>query len=180
MPAVSTTASADRSEFTSRPPVPWRCAPGSVGPTGVQGPSRLRAGRSPGVREADPSGVPQAALWVSEPGLWDLDVDRAGADGRAGDDVDDDSAGRWATVQVGRFARPFLDVAAELRCSWHHQRMRQQSTRGLDPVEMRVPRDATARSSWCWSRSVIATSMGWDLRSSRCARGGRRPGSASR
>ena len=28
-------------------------------------------------------------------------------------------AGRWATIQVGRDARPVADVAAELGCDWH-------------------------------------------------------------
>ena len=28
-------------------------------------------------------------------------------------------AGRWATVQVGRFARPVSDLVVELGCSWH-------------------------------------------------------------
>ena len=28
-------------------------------------------------------------------------------------------AGRWATIQVGRFARPVSDLVVELGCSWH-------------------------------------------------------------
>lgn len=28
-------------------------------------------------------------------------------------------AGRWATIQVGRFARPVSDLATELSCAWH-------------------------------------------------------------